>query len=97
MKFVILALACIGAASAAYIAPSAYTAYSTSLVGTPLVGAPLAYSAPGLAAAPVFRSAAYTAPLVAGSPLGYAAPITTAFHGSYDAPVVEVLKKKAAA
>ncbi|XP_037906124.1 cuticle protein 12.5-like [Hermetia illucens] len=100
MKFVILALALIGAASAGYITP--YTAYSTPVVGAPVVGAPvvgapLAYSAPGFAAAPVFRSAVYAAPAVAGAPLAYSAPIATTFHGSYAAPVIDVLKKRAAA
>ncbi|XP_037906123.1 cuticle protein 16.5-like [Hermetia illucens] len=97
MKYVVLALALIGAVSAGYIAPAAYTAYSTSVVGAPVVGAPvvgapLAYSAPGFAAAPVLRSAVYTAPAIAGAPLAYSAPVA-----SYAAPVVDVWKKKAAA
>ncbi|CAD7081599.1 unnamed protein product [Hermetia illucens] len=81
MKFVILALALIGAASAVYVAPG----YSTPIIGgaihAPAVAAPIAYSAPAIA--PI-------APALHG---GYVAPAL----GGYGAAGFPIWKKKAAA
>ncbi|CAD7081602.1 unnamed protein product [Hermetia illucens] len=84
MKFVVLALALIGAASAGYIAPGGYSA---PLVGG--IGAPIAagYQAPIISGYQAPIASGYSAPLLGG----YHAPAVGGFNapllGGYSAPL----------